>query len=110
MEILCQRFPLMAQKIMNHFNDHTLINFKEAGRNTTEFLEKERFCWLRIIQRYNCLIEELQEVWKKVVRKTSVEIIKELAIVVHQFPKTIVKGQEDAIVKMLILYLPLIMF
>ena len=88
MEVLYQRFPLVAQKVMNHVDDETLINFKEAGRNNAEFLGKERFYWLRIIQRYNCLIVELQEVWKKVVRKTPVEIIKELAIAVHQFPKT----------------------
>ena len=88
MEVLYQRFPLVAQKVMNHVDDETLVNFKEAGRNNAEFLGKERFYWLRIIQRYNCLIVELQEVWKKVVRKTPVEIIKELAVAVHQFPKT----------------------
>ena len=88
MEVFYQRFPLVAQKVMDHVDDETLINFKEAGRNNAEFLGKERFYWLRIIQRYNCLIVELQEVWKKVVRKTPVEIIKELAIAVHQFPKT----------------------
>ena len=86
MELLCQRFPLMAQKIMNHVDDQTLINFKEAGRNNAEFLEKERFYWIRIIQSYNCLIGKYQEVWNKVVSKTPIEIIKELAVAVHQFP------------------------
>ena len=97
MELLCQRFPLMAQKIMNHVDDQTLINFKEAGRTNGDFLGQERFYWLRIIQRYNCLIGELQEVWKQVVRKSPVEIIKELAVAVHQFPKIVFKKHKAEI-------------
>ena len=92
MDELCQRFPSMVQKILNHVDNETLINFKEAGRDNAAFLENERFYWIRIIQRYNCLIGELQEVWRKVVRKSPKEIIKELAITVHQFPKTIFKN------------------
>ena len=95
-EEISLRFPLVFKKMVSHLDDKTLTTFKEAGRITNNVLVSERFYWIRIIQRYNCLIEELQEVWKKVVRKTPVEIIKELAIAVHQFPKTIVKGQEDA--------------
>ena len=105
MEVLCQRFPLLGQKIINHFNDETLINFKEAGRNNAEFLGKERFYWLRIIQKYNCLIGKLQEVWKKVVRKTPVKLIKELAVAVYQFPEAIFRDlsreYKDRIVKSL---------
>ena len=89
MDELCQRFPLMVQKILDNVDNETLINFKEAGRNNAAFMEDERFYWIRIIQRYNCLIGELQEVWKKVVRKTPVKIIKELAVAVYQFPQTI---------------------
>ena len=90
MDELCQRFPLIVQKIMNHVDNETLINFKEAGRNNATFLEKERFYWTRIIQRYNCLFGKLQDVWAKVIKKTSVEIIKELAVAVHQFPQTMI--------------------
>ena len=71
----------MAQRILNNVDDLALISFKEAGRNNAEFLGKERFYWTRIIKRYNCLIGDLEEVGK-----TSVEIIKELAVAVHQFP------------------------
>ena len=88
---LCQRFPLMAQKIMNRVDDETLISFKDAGRNNHEFLRKERFYWIRIIKRYSCLFGELQEIWKKVVRKTPIEIIKELAVAVHEFPQTMLR-------------------
>ena len=92
MEELCQRFPSIAQKIMNDVDNETLINFKEASKITDYFLEKERFYWIRIIQRYNCLIGEFQDVWKKVVKKTPVEIIKELAVAIHQFPQTMFRA------------------
>ena len=97
MEVLCQRFPLMAQKILNHVDDQSLINFKESGKTNADFLGQERFYWLRIIQRYNYLIGELQEVWNQVVRKTPVEIIKELAVAVHQFPKIVFKRHKSEI-------------
>ena len=86
MDEIFQRFPLIAQKILNHVDNKTLINFKKVSRNNANFFEKERFYWIRIIQRYNCLFGELHEVWKKVVSKTPVGIIKELAVAVHQFP------------------------
>ena len=89
MEELCQRFPSVAQKIMNDIDDETLTNFKEASRNTDDFLDKERYYWIRIIQRYYCLIGKLHDVWKKVVKKTPVEIITELAVALQQFPQTI---------------------
>ena len=63
----------------------TLINFKEGGRNNAAFLGKERFYWIRIIQRYNCLTRIHQDDWKRVISNTPVETIKELAFAVHQF-------------------------
>ena len=43
MKEVSQRFPVIAQKILNHVDNETLINFKEAGRNNAAFLGKERF-------------------------------------------------------------------
>ena len=45
MDELCQRFPLMVEKILNRVNNETLINFKQAGRDNATFLENERFYW-----------------------------------------------------------------
>ena len=92
MEELCQRFPSIAQKTMNNVDNKTLIDFKEASKITYDFLEKERFYWIRIIQKYKCLIGELKDVWVKVVKKTPAEIIKELAVAVHQFPQTMFRA------------------
>ena len=37
MEELCQRFPLVAQKFLNHVDNKALMNVKEAGRNNAEW-------------------------------------------------------------------------
>ena len=94
-EEVCQRLPFVAQKILNNVDDKTLINFKEAGRKNDLFLRNERFYWIRVIKRNNYLIGELQEVWNKVVRKTPVEMIKELAVSVHQFPHIMKKKYQN---------------
>ncbi len=86
MDELCKRFHLMVQKILNCVDNETLINFKKSSRNNATFLGKERFYWIKIIQRYKFLFGKLQEVWRKVITKTSKEVIKELAEAVHQFP------------------------
>ena len=43
MEQLCQRFPLISQKIINQVDDETLTNFKDQcwteGRNSTAVAE-----------------------------------------------------------------------
>ena len=85
MEEMCQRFPFVAQKVLNDVDNKTLDNFREAGRNIARVLGKERFYWIRSIKRYNCLIGEHREVWNKVVSKTPVETIKEFAVAVCQF-------------------------
>ena len=86
MEMICQRFPLVAKKILNDVDDKSLVNFKVASKLNVNFLEEERFYWVRVIKRYNCLYEELRDVWKVVMRQTPVGIIKDLAIAIHGFP------------------------
>ena len=94
MEKLCQRFPLISQKIINQVDNETLTNFKDGGRYTNDFLKKERFYWIRIIEKYNCLTGDLQGVWKKVISKTPVEIVKELAVEDYCFYRTMSRRLE----------------
>ena len=95
MEEMRQRFPLVVQKILNHVDNKSLVNFKRADRNSNEFLVKERFYWTRIIKRYNCLTGQHQYVWKKVVRRTPVETIKELAVAVHKYLPLLSRNNES---------------
>ena len=50
MEKLCKRFPHLAGQIFDQVNDESLNKCKEINRDVLEYLEKERFFWIRIIK------------------------------------------------------------
>ena len=79
------RFPVISQIILNNVDDNSLTNFKISSRENSNFLDNERFYWIRNIKKYSANFEEFQEIWKKVINKTPVEFSKNLAIDVHRF-------------------------
>ena len=76
--------------ILNHIDDKTLVNFKETRRINVNFYGRCPIFWLGITgtQRYNCILGELWDVLKYIVRETPIEVVKELAMVVYQFSNT----------------------
>ena len=50
MEKLCKRFPHLAGRIFDQVNDESLNKCKEVSGEMLEYLEKERFFWIRIIK------------------------------------------------------------
>ena len=50
MEKLCKRFPHLAGRIFDQVNDESLNKCKEVSGEVLEYLEKERFFWIRIIK------------------------------------------------------------
>ena len=91
MEDLGRRFPLISQIILNNVDDKSLTKFRKASRENSNFLENERFYWIRRIKRYFSNFEEFQESWKKVIKKTPVDFLKDLAIDVHSFFQGLIK-------------------
>ena len=85
MEDLGKRFPLISQIILNNVDNKSLTIFRTASRENSNFLDRERFYWIRNIKKYFANFQEFQEAWKKVVNKTSVEFLEDLAINVHSF-------------------------
>ena len=85
MENICERFPVITQMILNNVDDRSLINFKETSRDNDEMLNSERFYWIRIMKKYNGNFQEFYESWLKVINKSPVEIVEELALTVYQF-------------------------
>ena len=85
MKSLCQRFPHVFELVLENLDDNNLVNYREASREMSEFLPKERFYWIRIIKHYSPYFGSFKTSWKQAINKTSVEIIKELAIEVQQF-------------------------
>ena len=85
MENIFQRFPVITQMILNNVDERSLINFKETSRDIDEMFKSERFYWIRIMKKYNGNFQEFHESWLKVINKSPLEIVKELALAVYQF-------------------------
>ena len=85
MESLCQRFPNVIELVLDNLDDKSLVNCREASRKMSELLPKGRFYWIRRIKKYNTSFRSFKTSWRQVINKTSVEIIKELAVEVQNF-------------------------
>ena len=87
MENLCIRFPVASEMVLKNLDDPSLKRSKLAGRGMAEFLENEKFYWIRIIKKYIVYFEGHEKSWREVVNKTPLGIIKQLAIAVQHFFK-----------------------
>ena len=70
MEHLGQRHPILIKIMTSSIDDKTLVTLKKVSRGLYEFLEEERFYWLRVIQSYDENNIEQSKSWKKLVDKT----------------------------------------
>ena len=89
MEELGRRFPLISKIILNNADNKSLTSFRKASRENRNFLDNERFYWIKHINKYSANFEEFKDSWKKVVNKTPVEFLKNLTFDVQSFLKTI---------------------
>ena len=85
MENLLQRFPHLAKRIFDQLDDRRLNRCKEISGEVLEFLENERFFWIRIIVKYKGKIKDFPKLWKQVFHKTPVEKVKQIAIAISRF-------------------------
>ena len=70
---------------MRNVDNKSLDTLKKVSRELSGFLEEERFYWLRVIQSYDENNIKQSKSWKKLVDKTPSEVIKKLALVLHEF-------------------------
>ena len=93
MENVCRRFPHLANRIFDQVDDQSLNTCKEINREVLEHLNNEKFFWIRIIKKYQVptrllfrgRLKNFQEVWKPVIEKAPVQIVKQIAIAVSRF-------------------------
>lgn len=89
MEDLSKRVPMINELILDNLDDKSLINFKEASREINQILDRERFYWIRTMNKHKGNFKEFKKSWKKVISKTPVGNVKQLALAVHHFFKGI---------------------
>ena len=82
---LFKRFPHIGESILNNLDNQSLINCKEASQELSEFLEKERFFWIRILTNYSKHYDTFLDFWKMAVNRTSIEIVRHLAVATKTF-------------------------
>ena len=85
MEDLSRKFPHLATSILDNLDNKNLTNCKKCSRDISQFLNTERFYWLRIIKSYKGNWILFQKSWKQAIDKAPVEILKQLAIAIQQF-------------------------
>ena len=82
MDIIVRRFPTLAVNIFNNLDDQSLVKFKKTDRESFEFINQERFYWIRILIKYNELFETGKESWNISISKTPAGFVKKLAMAV----------------------------
>ena len=85
METLCKRFPHLAKRIFDQVDNKSLNKCKEISGAVLEYLDSERFFWIRIIKKYRGGLKDFPKLWKPVIDKTPVEKVKQIAIAVSWF-------------------------
>ena len=88
MDTIRNRFPLVNKMVLKQLNDQSLVNIKEACRQSARQLVNGRFFWIRIIKKYMGNFKGVEESWKEVINKTPAEMLKQLAFAVEQFCKS----------------------
>ena len=88
MEDICLKFPHIAGKVFKNVDNQTLVNLQKSSRRINNFINGEKFYWLRIFQKYCQMAGYFSEYWKKIVKNTPLEVVKKLAMASFQFSKT----------------------
>ena len=89
MDTIAKRFPHLAVNISNNLDDQSLVKFKEANREISEFMIQNQFYWIRILKKYNDYFETSNESWKKSISNTPIEFVRKLAMATLNFFKTV---------------------
>ena len=79
------RFPDVARDIFKELNNESLTTCRSVSIFWCDYLDDQKFCWVRMIQRYFKNMENAYQQWKKVFKNTPVEFAKEISISTQQF-------------------------
>ena len=81
MKTFFQRFPDLCHDIFDQLDDQNLAKSKEVSVTWCSFINSEKIWWSRMIQKYwDEDMKEDPDVWRKVIVKTPIEIVKNFAI------------------------------
>ena len=79
------RFPDVARDIFKELSNESLTTCRTVSRLWCDHLDDQKFCWVRMIQRYHKNMENSYQQWKKVFKNTPVEFAEEMSVSTQQF-------------------------
>ena len=79
------RFPYVARDIFKELNNESLTTCRTVSRLWCNYLDDQKFCWVRMIQRYQKNMGNAYQQWKKVFKNTPIEFAKEISVFTQQF-------------------------
>ena len=85
MENFCKKFPHLAKSVFDQVDEQSLNLCKEISGDVLEYLDSERFFWIRMIRKYQRRLKDFPKLWKLVIDKTPLEKVKQIAIAVSRF-------------------------
>ena len=86
-EIMIARFPHLVTHIFKELDDKTLTICRYVSRLCCDYLDSEKILLVRMIQTYRNFTEISSPDWNRVLKNTSVELVKELSVSTQQFFK-----------------------
>ena len=79
------RFPALGVAIFSQLPDQNLVECYQVSKTWDNFVKNQKLPWIRMIKKQINHISEHPETWSRVVRKTAVEIVREVAISLQKF-------------------------
>ena len=87
METVLLRFPHLGQQIFNSLNNKSLQKSKRVSRSLHDFIDGQKFLWIRIIKKYarrsKGKYAKNSKLWKKAFSKVRTQTVKKLALYIH---------------------------
>ena len=85
-DVMIARFALGVAYILRELDNKTLATFRYLSSLCFDYLDSEKFLWLRMIQiKASDNIKITYQEWKKALKNTPVEYVKELSVCTQQF-------------------------
>ena len=85
---LFEKVPNLAERIFGQLNDQSLVQCNEVSKEWFGNLQNHRVYWIHVIQKYTKNSNGFADEWKKVVHKTPLTTLKNLARKVKGYCKS----------------------
>ena len=86
-DVMITRFPHVVKDIFKELDDKTLTTCRNVSRLCCDYLDDEKFLWVRMIQSYRNNMGISYPHWNKVLKNTPFELVKEFSVSTQQFFK-----------------------